>query len=313
MIKVHDIAYVRYAHHDLEKQRRFLIDFGLVPIEGGGGKRLYRATGEGVPCYIDTQTDSRQPAGLRAIGFLVPDRNMLELASERPDCVAQIKTLPEAFGGGECVTLRDPVGLHVELIHGSRQLEALELQEPLAFNHSSAKLRYGKGQRPAYGAAAVHRLGHAALLSGSVPERATWYQEALGMLLSDALQEEERVVAMFMRCDRGDEWTDHHTVAVFESASGDMVHHVSFEVPDLDSMAVGSRWLERAGWQGEWGIGRHVLGSQIFDYWRDSDGCRIEHFSDGDVFKSDKAAEYHPASADMLYQWGPQVPQEWLP
>ena len=45
------------------------------------------------------------------------------------------------------------------------------------------------------------------------------------------------------------------------------VHHSSFEVHDIDAQGVGHQWLEEHGWTNCWGIGRHILGSQIFDYW----------------------------------------------
>lgn len=45
------------------------------------------------------------------------------------------------------------------------------------------------------------------------------------------------------------------------------VHHSSFEVHDMDIQALGHQWLKNKGYELEWGVGRHVLGSQIFDYW----------------------------------------------
>jgi hypothetical protein len=45
------------------------------------------------------------------------------------------------------------------------------------------------------------------------------------------------------------------------------VHHSSFEVNDFDTQTLGHDWLRGKGWTNCWGIGRHVLGSQIFDYW----------------------------------------------
>jgi len=33
-------------------------------------------------------------------------------------------------------------------------------------------------------------------------------------------------------------------------------------------------------------IGRHIQGSQLFDYRRDPDGFPVEHFAGGDVFDS---------------------------
>jgi hypothetical protein len=35
----------------------------------------------------------------------------------------------------------------------------------------------------------------------------------------------------------------------------------------MDSQIVGHYHLERNGWTNAWGVGRHIFGSQIFDYW----------------------------------------------
>ena len=46
-----------------------------------------------------------------------------------------------------------------------------------------------------------------------------------------------------------------------------------------------------------WGIGRHVLGSQLFDYWFDPDGFEYEHYTDGDVFTADHETESRRSSS----------------
>ena len=48
------------------------------------------------------------------------------------------------------------------------------------------------------------------------------------------------------------------------------LNHLSFEVPDADAVFKDHEYL--AGlekYEHMWGIGRHILGSQIFDYWCD--------------------------------------------
>jgi hypothetical protein len=35
----------------------------------------------------------------------------------------------------------------------------------------------------------------------------------------------------------------------------------------MDTQLIGHDWLEKKGWTNCWGVGRHLLGSQIFDYW----------------------------------------------
>lgn len=42
-------------------------------------------------------------------------------------------------------------------------------------------------------------------------------------------------------------------------------------------------WLMAKNYHLDIGVGRHLIGSQIFDYWKDPFGNRVEHFTDGDV------------------------------
>ena len=60
--------------------------------------------------------------------------------------------------------------------------------------------------------------------------------------------------------------------------------HSAFQVCDSTHWPRVANTLKDAGYQRSWGIGRHIQGSQIFDYWRDPDGLLMEHFTDGDVF-----------------------------
>jgi hypothetical protein len=56
------------------------------------------------------------------------------------------------------------------------------------------------------------------------------------------------------------------------------------------------------------GIGRHVLGSQLFDYWFDPDGMEFEHYTDGDVFTADHETHYVPLEMSGIWAWGDDVP-----
>jgi hypothetical protein len=83
-------------------------------------------------------------------------------------------------------------------------------------------------------------------------------------------------------------------------------------VNDLDSLAAGGSYLEERGYNRAWGVGRHILGSQIFDYWRDPDRLMMEHFTDGDLFDSSVETGWSPMSTANLYQWGPPVTRDFL-
>lgn len=108
----------------------------------------------------------------------------------------------------------------------------------------------------------------------------------------------------FIRCDRGSIPTDHHTLALALGPANRYVHS-AYEVADLDALAAGGEYLHERGYVRSWGIGRHIQGSQLFDYWRDPDGFLVEHYADGDVFDSSVEPGWAPFTASGLAQWGP--------
>jgi hypothetical protein len=88
--------------------------------------------------------------------------------------------------------------------------------------------------------------------------------------------------------------------------------HSAYQVTDLDAVAAGGEYLLQRGYQRAWGIGRHALGSQIFDYWHDPDKLTVEHFTDGDLFDNTVEPGWAPLTGSGLSQWGPRVTQEFL-
>ena len=103
----------------------------------------------------------------------------------------------------------------------------------------------------------------------------------------------------FIRCDRGTTPADHHTLAMALGPQNRYVHS-AYQVCDLDALAAGGQYLADHGYRRSWGIGRHIQGSQIFDYWRDPDGFLVEHFSDGDMFDNTLEPGWAPFTASGL-------------
>lgn len=75
-----------------------------------------------------------------------------------------------------------------------------------------------------------------------------------------------RDITTFLHLDRGSEMVDHHCFFFFEGPRSH-VHHSSFETHDFDTQVLGHDWLRSKGYENCWGVGRHIMGSQIFDYW----------------------------------------------
>lgn len=75
---------------------------------------------------------------------------------------------------------------------------------------------------------------------------------------------------MFAHVDRESDFVDHHSIFLVTGppeTEKPHVHHSSFEIHDLDTQTIGHDWLLKKGYKPAWGVGRHILGSQIFDYW----------------------------------------------
>jgi catechol 2,3-dioxygenase-like lactoylglutathione lyase family enzyme len=303
MIKVHDIAYVRFAAPDLDAMERFLTDFGLA-VAAREGDVLY-ARGTDPSPYVHV-TELGDP-GFRAVAFEAASPEDLAAAAKLEGASAVEKI--DAPGGGQRVRFTDPDGYAVEVVHGRELLPALPVPKAAAYNRGSERRRRGELQRIAAGPAAVKRLGHAVVRVADFRRSEAWYKSRFGFLSSDEvyLAEPDNVITAFMRCDRGNEYTDHHTllcVGVGEVG----FDHAAFEVEDIDALMAGHDHLERAGYEHHSGIGRHVLGSQVFDYWRDPWGHVVEHFTDGDLLNARHETALHDPATALGTQWGKFAP-----
>ena len=173
-------------------------------------------------------------------------------------------------------------------------------------------MRVNDTQRPALEPPQVTKLGHLVLETPDFDRSVRWHMDTLGFIPSDVMcLPDGTPVGAFMRLDRGDEPTDHHTLFVALGLES-KVDHVAFEVVDLDAVEMGQQVLMARNYRHAWGVGRHLLGSQIFDYWRDPWGQKHEHYADGDLFDDRQPAGYHVLDRAGLYQWGPDLPDDFI-
>src|SRR5437773_1828462 len=169
---------------------------------------------------------------------------------------------------------------------------------------ATVRLRPAPLQREAvllYGGPRRRRLGHVLLFTGGLDRQLDFYTRVLGMKLTDR----SRQVIVFLRCT-----TDHHNLA-FLVSKGPGFHHGSFEVGNVDEIAMGAAKMQESGWQRGWGLGRHVIGSNFFYYIRDPWGSFAEYFHDLDYIPEHCAWEPRDfPEAEALYRWGPPVPED---
>jgi len=299
-MRVVDLAYVRFAAPDLAVMQRFVQDFGLQACVQGG--RLYaRGVGTAPVLHI---TDPGSP-GFMAVGLHAPSHDALYALAAREGIAVTPSPYP---GGGELIALRDPDGFVVEVIAGQTPVAPGGLPPSAGWNDAHSKQRVRSTKRVARRPATVVRLGHCVLGVSNFRRSEAWYKARFGFITSDEVVAPDGTpIGAFLRCDRQDVPTDHHSLFLIEGRGATFLH-AAFEVVDADDLFVGHEWLKSAGWTAHWGIGRHVLGSQIFDYWQDPWGHTLEHWTDGDLLTAADGANRVDLSQLRAVQWGHESP-----
>ena len=311
VIQIEDVAYARIAAPDLDLMEAFFVDFGMQRSARSADVLHLRGWGSDPVCLIVHEGAAQQ------IGFGLRAQSRADLEALASRLNTAIERRPEP-GGGEVVRLQDPDGNQVEVVHGVEARTPEPLRSPVRINAISQSVRLNDTVRLAGGPAHIMRLGHVALHGRDFNMMHAFYRDLLGFKISDTYfaGEPGNVMGAFLHCGLGGRFTDHHTVAVVATGRTGF-DHLGFEVLDLDDLVLGNRYLrERARWQHSWGIGRHIEGSQIFDYWRDPSGLKVEHWTDGDLVNEayqGHNVEFSLTKADsVLAQWGPPVNQDFF-
>ena len=145
------------------------------------------------------------------------------------------------------------------------------------------------------------RLGHVVVGSPDPAATVKFFGEGLGFRTSDIVGG----LATFMRCS-----TDHHNLLVLPAPTA-YLNHYAFEFDDTDAVgAAATRYIaDRDSDRHVIGLGRHVVGSNVFWYMKDPCGTMFEFFSDMDSIPDDDAwsvgTDWTPTD---FAKWGPQHP-----
>ncbi|KAI1332390.1 Glyoxalase/Bleomycin resistance protein/Dihydroxybiphenyl dioxygenase [Xylariaceae sp. FL0255] len=307
------IAHVYYKYADMAKAEQFLLDFGFTEEKKVGDEKIYyRGYGSEPWVLCAIKADKNEFAGA---GFVVESEEDLQIAADTLPKASQIYELSDAPGGGKGVTFHDPVdGFPMHLVYGQQSADMLDIPLPhTPVNYPTEKNRpVNKTQRFRKRPAPVHKLGHFGVRTTNFAKAFDFYGSHFNFLPSDIIHDNEKIDrTVFYRLDRGKEEVDHH-VFFFAEGHSYKVHHSSFETHDFDTQVLGHDWLRERGYKNCWGVGRHVLGSQIFDYWYDPSGFIMEHYVDGDLVNADEPAHRSQAGPGSLHVWGPEVPGDFL-
>ncbi|MFO1407872.1 MAG: VOC family protein [Steroidobacteraceae bacterium] len=306
-VKATRLAYLLWERPDLDSAEAFLAAFGLSVGHRAEDALYLRGTAAAPYCYV-----VRRAAAPRFVGFAleVASRDDLATLSARVPGAGPVEPLAGPCGG-EVVRMTDPSGFVIEAVHGQRAWPALERRGAIVeWNTADATPRVDATQRVPIAPPEVIKLGHVVLELVDFQATCGWYTRHFGFIPSDVqVLPDGSPLVTFMRLDLGDEPADHHTLAL---AQGLLVgySHSAYELVDADAVGMGHRVLRERGHRHSWGIGRHLHGSQVFDYWKDPWGDKHEHYSDGDVFTAAVPTGVSEVTRDSMAQWGPPLPAD---
>ncbi|WP_066802992.1 VOC family protein [Sphingomonas asaccharolytica] len=309
IVRADALAHVSYQRRDPDGMARFLADFGFIPLAPASrGRQYFRGYGRDSYCVEVIAAERDAFVGFALNAHSRDDLHKLARFESRD--VAPV----DGPGGGERVRLVDPDGNRVDFLWGAEPLPALPARSALSdVNLPNATPRINRPVRSDPAPAPVFRIGHVVLQTQAFPDMMEWYRQRFGFLASDVATIADGIPVLgFFRLDRGDQPADHHSLALLAGPEARMLH-VSTETIDLDAVGQGQQHLRAQGWSHHWGIGRHVLGSQIFDYWKDGAGDEWEHYADGDVMTSDYPTGVHPLTRGGLWAWGDDLPDSMRP
>lgn len=312
------LGHVYFEHNNLEQFEKFAIDFGMVVAEKKDGKIYFRGYGKDPYIYVASQSGTGKPV-FKGPAFVAASQEEFDKAKALPG--AQLQSLHDTPGGGEIISFSRADDTFFHVIYGQTERDVDASQTPSAThdelgpaNTPFEKPRKGKFQRFHDGPALIHKLGHFGYVHLKFDEELKWYTDNFNFVPSDILYHWDFSnidVMTFMHLDRGKDYSDHHIFFMQRAppeCTKTYIHHSSYEVEDFDTQLIGHQWLAKKGWKSVWGVGRHVLGSQIFDYWQDPSGFKIEHYADGDLVNEDTVTKRDVVGP--LSVWGPELPKD---
>lgn len=305
-----ELAFLRWEKRRLGATECFWRDFGFHIVSSSPQRLLARGSGS-APCIAVAEKGSRD----RFVGpaFVMSDDT--DLGRYVAELGARWLTAEQLPAGGCGVELNDPSGRSVWLLQQQARVQPLPLRASLTASTNTADHtpRINRAVRTPIEPARVARLGHVVLQTVDFDGMAQWYLRVLGLIPTDVqyLPDGSPNLA-FCRLDLGAQPADHHTLVIV-GAIEEKYEHSAYEVLDLDALGQGQQVLRAQGHRHMWGIGRHLLGSQLFDYWHDPEGFEYEHYTDGDVFTADVEPCYSPLEFGGIWAWGADAPASMKP
>ena len=216
----------------------------LDPVAEDNGSRYFRGTGP--EHHILALHEHSEPALIR-INLAAPDKRSVDSLHERLSSFG----LPEVGAPEE---LSSPGGGYGFAFVDNEE-RRFAVSSDVATHADAQDIR----DRP-------RKISHCVLNAPDMERSIALFTEGLGFTISDRTGH-----LCFLRCN-----SDHHSIALGDGGAPTL-HHIAFEMADLDSVMRGAGRMRDAGYPIEWGVGRHGPGANVFSYFLGPDDYIIEY------------------------------------
>jgi len=297
---VHSLDCFAFTVPDLSEAERFYRTFGLTTRRVGELLELFTEHHPHRWGIVQETRGCKKQLQFLSFGcfeddFVALAAHLLERQFERCE--------PHSMGTSDGLWLKHPDGFPIQIV-AARKSSPDDKSEP----SSVQPVPLGAGAAPSRSKSArvvPRRLSHVLTFSQDVERGIRFYEDALGLRVSD--QSGDSIVFM-----HGVHGSDHHLIAMAKSNRPGL-HHLSWDVGSIDEVGLGMEQMLNGGYTQGWGVGRHVLGSNYFYYVRDPWGSYCEYSFDIDYVPSGFhwPATDHPME-DSFYVWGPRVPADFV-
>jgi catechol 2,3-dioxygenase-like lactoylglutathione lyase family enzyme len=230
---------------DVPARARFYTDiWRLTPVEQRSDAVYLRGTG---PYHHILALHAWPEPALLSLDFSAPDRDAVAAmhAALTHAGVAEIAA-PGPIAepcSGYGFACRDPDGRSLRVIADDRR-------------YADAGAR---PDRPS-------KITHVVLNAPDPAAMSDFYCRHLGFRIIDRTRH-----LTFLCCN-----ADHHSIA-FAHGEAATLHHIAFEMPEIDSVMRGAGRMRDAGFALDWGVGRHGPGNNVFAYFVGPDDIVIEY------------------------------------
>jgi catechol 2,3-dioxygenase-like lactoylglutathione lyase family enzyme len=273
------ITHVRYVGLGVEafdEERRFLEEvWSLTETSGTEDIAYFSARGSSEPYILRLHRTADRRTEL--LSFAADDREGVDsLYASLKAKAAKLVTEPVELtgpGGGYGFRLFDLDGRLLEISTNYEKREAEVLAPKSAIPQG---------------------LSHAVFHAPDIKATVAWYEEFLGLRVSDWLDE-------FMCFLRG-KGSKHHCLAFLVGPA--TLNHIAFELASMDEMMRGIGRLMKHGRGPYWGPGRHTAGDNTFAYFTSPAGNTYEYTAEVEYLPDGWQPRTLPRAADVLDQWG---------